>query len=106
MLLSTVIQTLKRPLMECYELWREPLSEPEIERRLVSSSIFSSIGYDRKRRALQVEFTNGHLYRIDEISAKTYGALIQADNFDRYYRENIQQRFEMTKIGTLMQMGW
>lgn len=105
MLLSTVIQTLKRPLLVCNELWRAPLSEPEIERMLVCSGIFSSIGYDTKRRALQVEFTNGCLYRIDDVSAKTYRALMQAESFDRYYQENIQKRFEMTKIGAVTPLG-
>ncbi|MDW3225786.1 MAG: hypothetical protein R8G34_23335 [Paracoccaceae bacterium] len=66
-LLFAVIQTLKRPLLVRNELWRDPLSEPEIERMLVCSDIFLSIGYDTKRRALQVEFANGYLYRIDDM---------------------------------------
>lgn len=105
MLHSIIIQTLKRPLLVFYELWREPLSEPEIERMLICSGILSSIGYNAQRRALQVEFTNGHLYRIDDVSAHTYKALMQAENFDRYYREYIKYRYKITKIGALMPMG-
>lgn len=106
MLRSIVIQTLKRPMAVCCELWHQPLSEPEIERTLVCSCMFSSVGFDTQRRALEVEFRNGYLYRIDNVSAETYLALVQAKNFDRYYREHILNRFEMTKIGAVPPMGW
>lgn len=106
MLHSIVIQTLKLPASLFGDLWRPSISEPEIERTLVCSSMVSSIGFQTGKRALQVEFNNGFLYRVDDISFQTYRALMQAENFDRYYRDNILHRFEMTKIGALMPMGW
>lgn len=82
------------------------MSEPEIDRVLVCSCMLSSIGFDTERCALQVEFSNGCLYRIDDVAPKTFDALMQANNFDHYFRESILNRFKLTKIGTLMPMGW
>ncbi|NRB03980.1 MAG: KTSC domain-containing protein [Rhodobacteraceae bacterium] len=102
---SVALQSLKRFMNACNDLWCPSLTEPEIERALVCSCMISSIGFDSARQALQVEFCNGHLYRVDEVPAETYEALMQAENFDRHYRENILGHFEIEKIGVLMPLG-
>ena len=102
---SVVLQSLKRSMKACYDLWCPPLTEPEIERAHVCSSMISSVGFDPARQALQVEFSNGHLYRVDEVPAETYDALMQAESFDWYYRNYILGHFESEKIGILMPLG-
>lgn len=103
---ANLIQTLKRSVIVCYELWHAPLTEPEIDRTLVCSCMVSSIGYDPARRVLQVEFNNGGLYRVDDVPAQTYRALMRAQNFDHDFRQNILNRFDLTKIGSVTPMGW
>ncbi len=102
---STLVHLLKRPVTLCYELWQQPLAEPEIERVPVSSCMFSSIGFDAERRTLQVEYNNGSLYCIEDVPAQTYGALMKAENLDQYYRDNISNCHRMKQIGKLTPIG-
>ncbi|MFK7878210.1 KTSC domain-containing protein [Roseobacter sp.] len=106
MLRFSFFQSLKRPAGALHGVWEKPLPEPEIEREIVHSSFLTTIGYDTTRNAIQVEYKNGCLYRIDGVPEQTYGALKKADNFDQFFREQILNQFEMTKTGTLMPMGW
>ena len=78
---------------------RSGLSEPEIARQNVHSKSIASLGYDQTRQCLQIEYNNGILYRIDDVSMQKYHLLRDADDFDLTFQQEIFAHHPMTRIG-------
>ena len=74
-------------------------SEPETERRYVPSNCIVTLGYDACQRSLQVEYFNGLLYRISDVSPQDHENLNSADDFDQAYQQLIAKGHKMTKVG-------
>lgn len=73
--------------------------EPEAECRYVPSNCIVTLGYDACQRALQVEYFNGLLYRISDVSPQDHETLNSADDFDQAYQQLIAKGHKMTKVG-------
>lgn len=61
-----------------------------MKRVAVESEALRSVGYDRRTRALEVEFTSGALYRYLGVPEPTHAALMQADSLGAYFSEHIR----------------
>lgn len=75
------------------------LSETEITRHIVRSKSIATLGHDATRKCLQVEYFNGILYRIDDVSVETYQNLKDAEDFDRIFQQEICAHLPMKRIG-------
>ena len=62
----------------------------------VQSSTISEINYDGK--LLTVSFTNGREYVYEDVPADIYEAFTQADSKGKYFHENINYRYNYSRI--------
>lgn len=61
-----------------------------------------TLGHDASQHCLQVEYFNGILYRVNDVSPQDYENLNTADDFDQTYRQLISAGHKMTKIGVVL----
>ena len=65
-----------------------------MKRKIVDSSLLASIGYDKKEKILEVEFTHGGIYQYMDVPAEEYKALMSADSHGQYFIANIRNDFD------------
>jgi hypothetical protein len=63
-----------------------------MKRTPLASSCLSSVGYDARRRVLELEFTHGHIYRYFDVPAAIYRGLLKASSHGAYYQSAIRDR--------------
>lgn len=68
-----------------------------MQRKHVSSSAISSIGYDPKSATLEVEFRGGRVYEYYEVPKKVYESLMEAPSKGQYLSRRIRDRFPFTR---------
>jgi hypothetical protein len=64
-----------------------------LERLLVDSSAFKSIGYDAAREILAIEFQSGMIRHYRGVPLDVFEALGQAESKGRYYAASIKNRY-------------
>ncbi len=69
-----------------------------MRRRLVSSSAISSVGYDRKAKTLELEFSSGGVYDYYEVPPKVYAALMSAESKGRFVSEQIRGQYRSERV--------
>jgi hypothetical protein len=67
-------------------------------RQRVDSSAVVSVGYDRKRRVLEVEVEGGAVYQYLDVPAREYFALVSAESVGRYYNQRIKAEYEFRRL--------
>ena len=60
----------------------------------IDSSAIASVGYDRDREELEVEFRSGNVYRYASVPEKVYEELLQASSKGRYFGEHIRGQYD------------
>ncbi|HSK73899.1 MAG TPA: KTSC domain-containing protein [Pyrinomonadaceae bacterium] len=70
-----------------------------MKRKDVDSSMLVSIGYDEKKKILEVEFTSGGIYEYYDVDKKTYDELMNADSHGSYFYHNIRDDYDFSQIG-------
>jgi len=55
----------------------------------VDSSMLQAIGYDAKKKELEVVFTSGAVWRYEDVPKKVYQGLLESDSKGSYMRGNI-----------------
>lgn len=65
-----------------------------VERTPVQSSSVASVGYDPAQAELEIEFSNGRIYRYLHVPAAAYRLLLQAPSIGEYVNRVIKPRFE------------
>ena len=68
-----------------------------MRRRSVSSSAISSVGYDRKGRVLELEFSSGGVYDYYEVPPEVYESLMSAESKGRFVSEQIRGQYPSEK---------
>ena len=69
-----------------------------MNRKSVSSSNLTSIGYDAENEILEIEFKHGGIYQYDDVPESEYEALINADSHGKYFSANVRNNYEYHKI--------
>ena len=69
-----------------------------MRRRPVSSSAISSVGYDRKAKTLELEFSSGGVYDYYEVPPKVYAALMSAESKGRFVSERIRGQYRSERV--------
>lgn len=67
-------------------------------RRVVDSRSVASVGYDRSSRTLEVEFTNGTVYRYFEVPVAVRDALLSADSIGRYFNAHVRDHYRYERL--------
>lgn len=70
-----------------------------MKRTDVDSSMLVSIGYDEKKKILEVEFTSGGVYEYYDVEKVIYDELMNADSLGHYFINNIRDDYDYSPIG-------
>jgi KTSC domain len=70
----------------------------QIERVPVESSSLVSIGFDRKARALEVEFRSGARYRYLAVPPTVFEEMKKASSKGRYFAQFIRGKYEFQRL--------
>jgi KTSC domain len=69
-----------------------------MHRRPVESSVLVSVGYDRKRRVLEVELVSGAVYQYLAVPPKDFMALLAAESVGRFYNKHIKATYDYREL--------
>jgi uncharacterized small protein (DUF1192 family) len=69
-----------------------------IERIKVASSNVESIGYDKERKELYVEYANGWIYSYAGVPGLVYEKLMESNSKGRFLANNVKSVFMHTKL--------
>lgn len=69
-----------------------------MNRRSVSSSNISSIGYDVDSQTLEIEFLNGSVYQYFDIPQHVYSGIMNAGSHGEYLAQNIKGAYRYSKV--------
>ena len=69
-----------------------------MKRQTVDSSNLASVGYDAKKKILEVEFNHGGVYQYFDVPKKVYNELMDANSHGRYFVNNIRDCYDYGKI--------
>ncbi len=69
-----------------------------MERQSIDSSSIRSLGYDPKKKILEIEFQSGEVYDYFEVPEEVHKEFIEADSRGRYFMSNIRGRYVSQKL--------
>jgi 1,2-phenylacetyl-CoA epoxidase PaaB subunit len=69
-----------------------------MERWTVKSSTIRAIGYDQRRKTLQVEFKNGRAYHYLDIPREIYIAFVNAASHGAFFNRFIRNKYPGRKM--------
>jgi len=65
----------------------------------VESSTMVSVGYEKKGKILEIEFTSGAVYQYSAVPAAVHKALMQAESKGRYFNSEIRDTYNYLPVG-------
>jgi hypothetical protein len=66
-----------------------------MERKPVNSSIIKSAGHDIANNVLELEFSNGKIYRYANVPAEKYAALLAAESIGKHFGTHIKPHHDL-----------
>jgi hypothetical protein len=69
-----------------------------MDRKSVSSSNISSIGYDPQANVLEVEFTSGDVYQYFDVPDHLHELFLNASSPGQFLNENIRYNYRYQKV--------
>ncbi|MEA3203522.1 MAG: hypothetical protein QOI63_1197 [Thermoplasmata archaeon] len=70
-----------------------------MRRKAVASSSLRSVGYDARRRVLEVEFEGGAVYRYEDVPEARHAALLAAESLGSYFNRFVRDRYPAVRVG-------
>jgi hypothetical protein len=70
-----------------------------MERRAVTSSALTSVGYDAHTRVLEIEFRNARVYRYHDVPHDVFQFLLRTPEKGRYVNRVIASRYRFEPVG-------
>jgi len=68
-----------------------------VKRNVVSSSTIASVGYDERRKLLEIEFTSGAVYRYADVSREVHAGLMSADSLGFFFNSYIKGKYRYSR---------
>lgn len=69
-----------------------------MKRITVDSSNLASVGYDTKKKILEIEFNHGGIYQYFDVPEDEYNKLLKASSHGKYFVNNIKDDYEYVKL--------
>ena len=69
-----------------------------MKREPVESSTLKSVGYSRKEKTLQLEFTSGEVYEYFQVPEKLHLELMTAASPGSYFNQQIKDRYDFSRL--------
>ena len=71
-----------------------------MHRERVESEALSSVGYEPRRRVLEIEFHSGEIYRYFDVPPELHVGLMSADSIGHYFAQHIRNAgFDVQHVG-------
>lgn len=70
-----------------------------MERTSVESASIRSIGYDRPRHVLEIEFRSGAIYEYAEVPQRLYEEMLLTESKGRFFQTRIDKHFAFEQVG-------
>jgi KTSC domain len=64
-----------------------------MQREPVKSSSIASVGYERSTHRMEVQFTDGRIYRYQEVPYGIFEGFLEAYSKGRYYNEKVRDQY-------------
>lgn len=71
----------------------------------VESSTMVSVGYEKKGKILEIEFTSGAVYQYADVPASVHKALMHAESKGRYFNSEIRDTYDYQPVGRARAAG-
>jgi KTSC domain len=62
-------------------------------RKTMESSAIAAVEYDRASQQLDIELTNGRVYRYADVPREVYEAFMAAESKGRFYNDHIRDEY-------------
>lgn len=69
-----------------------------MDRTEVSSSNIESIGYDKSKKILELEFKRGDIYQYKGVPDNIFQNLLRASSHGKYFNAHIKDKYPTIKI--------
>ncbi len=69
-----------------------------MHRQPIESSVLAEVGYDQKRRLLEVKLVSGAVYQYLDVPAREFMALLAAESSGRHYNTTIKPNYEYRQL--------
>jgi hypothetical protein len=69
-----------------------------VHRRPVESRVLTEVGYDQKRRILEVKLVSGAVYQYLDVPAREFMALLAAESAGHYYNTAIKPAYDYRRL--------
>lgn len=73
------------------------LEDSKIERTPVVSSNIASVGYDKEKKLLEIEFHHGAVYQYFDVPERVYDELMSSPSQGAYFMNEIKSKFNYQK---------
>ena len=64
----------------------------------VQSSNIASVGYDPKKRILEIEFQNGRIYQYQDVEANVHDGILNAASAGKYFFQYIRGNYAEAEV--------
>jgi hypothetical protein len=69
-----------------------------MRRQPVVSTSLASVGYDKARRTLEVEFRKGRVYQYHDVGPEIFERLMSAESKGRFMNAFIREAYRFTRV--------
>jgi hypothetical protein len=69
-----------------------------IRRQPVHSSGLAAVGYSKRLHVLEIEFTNGAIYRYAEVPPQVHRDLMSTESKARFYDANVRGKYRSVHV--------
>ncbi len=69
-----------------------------MKRKIVSSSMMASIGYNPESKILEIEFNSGTIWQYYDVPKSEFNKMNKADSLGKYFLDNIKDCYEESRI--------
>lgn len=69
-----------------------------MQRVPVNSSNILSVGYDRDRLMLEIQFKTKRIYRYSNVPAHVYAGLMKAQSHGKYFQDHVNNVFTNIEV--------
>lgn len=64
----------------------------------MNSSNIKSVGYDRDRKVLEVEFKTGAVHQYEDVPGDLSEQMVRAESVGRFFSEHVRGRYKSSRV--------
>ena len=96
--LNEIVASDDAELAASADFYQLPGVQEEIPMLPVHSTMANSIGYDRDRQLLQIEFKNGSVYEYEGVDEETWEDMLSTNSPGGYYNREIKGNYRSRRL--------